>query len=45
MRAASLMFVWDEQPFRSWADGFTEAEQAAQDRASDLVYEIALALA
>jgi purine-nucleoside phosphorylase len=45
MRAASLMFVWDEVPFRSWADGFSAEEQAAQDRASDLVFEIALALA
>ena len=45
MRAASLLFVWDELPFRSWADGFTEKEQQAQDRASDMVYEVALALA
>lgn len=45
MRAASLLFVWDEIPFRSWLEDFTEQEQAAQDRASDMVYEIALALA
>lgn len=45
MRAASLLFVWDELPFRSWSDEFTAQEQAAQDRASELVYDVALALA
>ncbi len=45
MRAASLLFVWDELPFRSWADDFTDAERAAQDRASAMVYEVALGLA
>jgi purine-nucleoside phosphorylase len=45
MRAAALLFVWDELPFRSWADDFTDAERAAQDRASETVYEVALGLA
>jgi hypothetical protein len=30
MRAASLLFVWDELPQRSWTDAFTEQEEQAQ---------------
>jgi len=45
MRAASLLFVWDELPGRTFADPFTPEERAAQDRASRTMFEIALALA
>ncbi len=45
LRAASLLFVWDELPGRSWTDAFTPAEQTAQERANDAVFDVALALA
>lgn len=45
MRAASLLFVWDELPGRSWTDPFTATEQKAQARASEAVFEVALGLA
>ncbi len=45
VRAASLLFVWDELPGRSWTDAFTPAEQAAQARASAHVFDVALQLA
>jgi len=45
MRAASLLYVWDELPRRSWTDPFTEQEEQAHERASQVIYEIALALA
>lgn len=45
MRAASVLFVWDELPGRSWTDAFTEREQRAHARASAAVFEIALGLA
>lgn len=45
MRAASLLFVWDELPGRSWTDSFTTAEQRAQARAGAAVFEVALELA
>lgn len=45
MRAASLLFVWDELPGRSWTDTFTAKEQRAQARAGATVFEIALGLA
>jgi uridine phosphorylase len=44
MRAASLLYVWDELPGRSWTDTFSPAEQEAQARASSAVFEIALGL-
>lgn len=44
LRAASLLFVWDELPGRSWTDTFTPAEQAAQERANAAVFEVALTL-
>ena len=44
VRAASLLFVWDELPGRSWTDAFTPAEQAAQARANQAVFEVALQL-
>jgi uridine phosphorylase len=44
MRAASLLYVWDELPRRSWTDPFTEAEEQAHADASAAVYEVALAL-
>jgi len=45
MRAASLLFVWDELPGRSWSDAFTKTEQAAQARAGSAIFEVALGLA
>ena len=45
LRAASLLFVWDELPGRSWTDVFSPAEQAAQARAGEAVFSVALALA
>jgi uridine phosphorylase len=45
MRAASLLFVWDELPGRSWTDSFTKAEERAQARAGAAVFEVALELA
>ena len=44
VRAASVLFVWDELPHRSWTDPFTAQEQAAQERANALVMEVALGL-
>jgi len=45
VRAASLLFVWDELPGRSWTDAFSPAEAAAQARASEVVFAAALSLA
>ena len=45
VRAASLLFVWDELPGRSWTDAFSPAEQAAQTAANQAVFEVALGLA
>lgn len=45
MRAASLLFVWDELPARSWTDAFTPEEERAQARAGAAVYEVALEMA
>ena len=45
VRAASLLFVWDELPGRSWTDAFSPAEAAAQERAAQVVFEAALSLA
>lgn len=45
MRAASLLFVWDELPGRSWTDTFSKAEQKAQAAAGAAVYEVALEMA
>ena len=45
MRAASLLYVWDELPRRSWTDAFTEEEQQAHEDASEAIYEVALNLA
>ena len=45
MRAASLLFVWDELPGPSWTDSFTKEEQRAQARAGTAVYEVALEMA
>ena len=45
VRAASLLFVWDELPGRSWTDLFTPSEQAAQAAANAAVFEVALQLA
>ena len=44
MRAASLLFVWDELPGRSWTDAFSPAETAAQQRANALIFSVALSL-
>lgn len=44
VRAASLLFVWDELPGRSWTETFTDAEAAAQERAGRVVFEAALSL-
>ncbi len=44
VRAASLLFVWDELPGRSWTDPFSDQERAAQERANALTYEVALSL-
>ena len=44
VRAASLLFVWDELPGRSWTAAFTPAEQAAHAAANSAVFEVALQL-
>jgi len=44
VRAASLLFVWDELPGRSWTDAFSPQEAAAQARAAEVVYAAALAV-
>jgi len=44
VRAASMLFVWDELPGRSWTDPFTPEEAAAQAAAAQAVYEVALDL-
>jgi len=44
VRAASLLFVWDELPGRSWTDAFSPQEQAAQARASEVVFAAALSV-
>jgi len=45
MQAASLLFVWDELlAGRSFLHPYTEAEQAAQARANDVLMEVALGL-
>lgn len=44
VQAASLLFVWDELPGRSWTDAFSPEEQAAQARASEAVFAAALSL-
>ena len=45
MRAASLLFVWDELPSRPWTDSFTAEEERAQARAGAAVYQVALDMA
>ena len=45
MRAASLLYVWDQLPRRSWTDPFTDTEEQAHQNASAAIYEVALALA
>ena len=45
LRAAALLFVWDELPGRSWTDAFSAQEVAAQARASEAVFAAALQLA
>ena len=45
VRAASVLFVWDELPGRSWSDRFTPDERAAQLRGESAVFEVALTLA
>lgn len=46
LEAVSMVFAWDElYRGRSFLDTFTEAEQAAQSRANDVIYDIALELA
>ena len=45
MRAASLLFGWDELPGRTWTDTFTPEEQRAQARAGAAVFEVALEMA
>ena len=45
MRAASLLFVWDELPHRPWTDSFTKEEERAQARAGAAVFEVALDMA
>jgi uridine phosphorylase len=44
MRAASLQYVWDSLPGRSWTDRFESSERAAHARSSRAVFEVALAL-
>lgn len=44
VRAASLLFVWDELPGRPWTAPFSEPERAAQLRAEQAVFEVALTL-
>lgn len=45
MRAASLLYVWDELPRRSWTDPFSPEEEQAHEEASEAIWEVALALA
>jgi len=45
MRAVSLLHVWDRLPRRPYSEPFTDDEEAAQERARDEVWEIALQLA
>lgn len=45
MRAASLLYVWDQLPRRSWTEPFTETEEQAHETASAAIWEVALALA
>lgn len=45
MRAASLLFVWDELlNDRTWLDAFDEAEVERQRRANEAIFEVALRL-
>ena len=44
VRAASILFVWDELPGRSWTETFEPAEVAAQQRASAALFPAALDL-
>ncbi len=45
MRAASLLFVWDELlNDRTWLDAFDEVEVRSQRRANEAIFEIALSL-
>jgi purine-nucleoside phosphorylase len=44
MRAASVMYVRDELPGRSWTDG-TGEQDLPHAQASEAVFEVALALA
>ncbi len=44
VRAASMLFVWDELPGRSWTETFEPAEMAAQQRAGAALFPAALAL-
>ncbi len=43
-QAVSLLFVWDELPGRSWTESFSKVEVAAQQRANDATFEVALSL-
>jgi uridine phosphorylase len=45
MRAASLLYVWDVLPQRSWTEPFSAQDEQAHEDASAAVYEVALALA
>lgn len=46
MRAASLLFVWDELlNDRTWLDAFDDAEVERQQRANEAIFEVALTLA
>lgn len=45
VRAAALLYVWDELPRRSWTDPFTEEEEQAHEAASEAIWEVALSLA
>ena len=45
MRPVSLLHVWDHLPRRPWSEPFTDEEEAAQDRAREQVWKIALQLA
>jgi uridine phosphorylase len=45
MRAVSLLHVWDHLPRRPWTEPFTDEQEAAQDRARQQVWSIALQLA
>lgn len=45
MRAASLLYVWDQLPRRSWNEPFSAEEEQAHERGSEQVWQIALELA